>query len=82
MNEQDYQLGEDVTEQFATLLQPHTAVLSVELSVDLLTELETVSEATGQSFDQIINSALAAYLPSQQAATLPRRTTRRARAAQ
>jgi hypothetical protein len=82
MNEQDYQLGEDVTEQFAPLVQSHTAVLSVELSVDLLRELETVSEATGHSFDQIISSALSAYLPKQQAATLPQRTTKRAHAAQ
>jgi hypothetical protein len=61
-----YLLGEDVTSAFAAPVPPRTAVLSIELPLETIAQLEAASTATGQSFAELVDAALRYYLPRQQ----------------
>ena len=73
-NARDYILGGDITDRFAPTNPMTTTVVSVELPDDMVDELETVGEATGRTWDELVCAALAEYLP-RQCNPQPRRAT-------
>lgn len=59
---EEYALGEDVTELAASKVRKGTAILSVRVSSDELTEIEAVGRVTGKSVSRLVREAISGYL--------------------
>jgi hypothetical protein len=60
--EEEYVLGQDITDAASAKSRRGTAVLSVRLSVDELSEIDAISRATGRTASQVVREALGGYL--------------------
>jgi hypothetical protein len=60
--DENYQLGEDITEQAAPFRSSGTSVLAIEISLEQLEALDTRGEMTGQSALEVARDAISYYV--------------------